>query len=132
MRGVSLPRPALRRNDLVMAVPLVRWDAMPTDTVRALRHVALAEATTFLMLLVASYVKHQGDGELGVSILGPIHGVLFIVYVLLALRVRERMRWSNATTFWVLAGAVVPFGGYVVDRWLVQRAARSDAPARAE
>lgn len=87
--------------------------------ITAFRIVALAEATSFLALLVASYLKHTGHGELGVSVLGPIHGGLFLAYVLLALRLRERLAWSARTTFWVLAGAVLPFGGFVVDRWLV-------------
>ena len=89
---------------------------------RAFRHVAFAEATSFLALLVASYLKHQGDGELGVSILGPIHGALFLVYCGLALRLRPRSGWSVPTTIAILAGAVLPFGGYVVDWRLARRA----------
>jgi len=85
---------------------------------RAFRIVALAEATSFLALLVASYVKHQGDGELGVSILGPIHGGLFLLYVALALMLRADAGWSTRTTLLILLGAVLPFGGYVVDAWL--------------
>ena len=89
--------------------------------IKTFRIVALAEATSFLALLVASYLKHTGSGELGVTILGPIHGALFVAYVILALRLRERLGWANSTTLWVLAGAVLPFGGFVVDRWLVRR-----------
>ena len=85
---------------------------------RAFRIVALVEATSFLALLVASYVKHQGDGELGVSILGPIHGGLFLLYVALALMLRADAGWSTRTTLLILLGAVLPFGGYVVDAWL--------------
>jgi integral membrane protein len=86
-----------------------------------MRYVALTEATSFLALLVASYVKRTGGGELGVEILGPIHGALFIAYVVLALNQRPKLGWSNKATFWILVGAVVPFGGYVVDWWLVRR-----------
>ena len=85
-----------------------------------MRWVALAEATTFIALLIASFVKRTGGGELGVQILGPIHGLLFIAYVAIALGIREEMGWSGRTTFWVLVGAVVPFGGYVVD-WRLLR-----------
>jgi integral membrane protein len=81
-----------------------------------MRVVALAEATSFLALLVAVYFKHFQDQPTGVSILGPIHGVLFLAYVFLALNVREEARWDGATTIGVLVGAVLPFGGYVVDR----------------
>jgi integral membrane protein len=86
-----------------------------------MRYIALAEATSFIALLVASFVKRTGGGELGVEILGPIHGLLFIAYVVIALRLQPEVGWSGGTTFWVLVGAVVPFGGYVVDWWLLRR-----------
>jgi len=91
---------------------------------KTMRYVALAEATTFIALLIASYLKRQGEGELGVQILGPIHGLLFIAYVVIALNLRPKVGWSNAATFWILVGAVLPFGGYVVDWWLVQQERR--------
>ena len=94
---------------------------------RTFRVVALAEATSFLALLVATSVKHSGGGETGVSILGPIHGALFALYVVLALSLRPRAGWSTATTLLILLGAVLPFGGYVVDRWLL----RHPRPAQA-
>ena len=92
-------------------------------TLRNFRYVALAEATTFLALLVATYVKRAGDGsEVGVQILGPIHGLLFIAYVIFAVRLyQEEVGWTRKQTFWILVGAVLPFGGYVVDWWLKQR-----------
>jgi len=91
---------------------------------RAFRYIAIAEATSFLALLVASYLKRQDEGELGVTILGPIHGALFILYVLVALNLRDRAGWSVKTTIWILVGAVLPFGGYVVDWWLAKQQSR--------
>jgi integral membrane protein len=90
-----------------------------------MRYIALAEATSFIALLIASVVKRTGGEELGVQILGPIHGGLFIAYVIVALNVRGELGWSGKTTFWVLVGAVLPFGGYVVDWWLVREMRRS-------
>jgi integral membrane protein len=87
-------------------------------TLRNFKLVALIEATTFLLLLVASYVKRVNDQPLGVEILGPIHGLLFIAYVVMALAVREHAGWTGKQTLLILIGAVVPFGGYVVDRWI--------------
>lgn len=87
-----------------------------------MRYVALVEATSFLALLVATYIKYHDDAPGGVQVLGPIHGVLFIAYVLIALAVRRRARWSTRATLGVLLGAVLPFGGYVVDRWLTREA----------
>jgi integral membrane protein len=54
-----------------------------------LRYVALAEATSFLCLLVATVVKYAFDAPGGVQLLGPIHGVLFIAYVGLVLYERS-------------------------------------------
>jgi integral membrane protein len=85
---------------------------------RNFRHVALLEATSFLLLLVATYFKHAKDQELGVDILGPIHGLLFIAYVAMVIALRDEQGWSMRTTLLILLGAVLPFGGYVVDRWL--------------
>ena len=57
----------------------------------------------------------------------PIHGGLFIAYVIVALSIRSDLGWSWMTTFWILVGAVVPFGGYVVDWWLVRQARQTPA-----
>ncbi len=92
-----------------------------------MRYIALAEATSFIALLVATVVKRTGGDEIGVQILGPIHGALLIVYVIVALNVRRELGWSGMTTFWVLVGAVVPFGGYVVDWWLLREQRRAAA-----
>jgi integral membrane protein len=92
-----------------------------------MRYIALAEATSFIALLIASAIKRTGGSELGVQILGPIHGLLFIAYVWIALAIRSEMGWSGKTTFWILVGAVVPFGGYVVDWWLLREDRRAAA-----
>jgi integral membrane protein len=89
-------------------------------SIRTFRYVALAEATSFLALLVATIVKYSQDAPEGVQILGPIHGILFLAYLAIALSVRAPQRWSNQATLGVLVGAVLPFGGYVVDRWLAR------------
>lgn len=97
------------------------------SSIRTLRYVALLEAASFLALLVATYIKYEGDAEVGVQILGPIHGILFVAYVLIALLVARAVRWSVLTTLLVLLGAVVPFGGFVVDRWLAKNGQPSAA-----
>lgn len=90
------------------------------SSIRSLRYVALVEATSFLVLLAATYIKYANDTSAGVQIMGPVHGTLFVAYVLIALSVRGPARWSNRTTLGVLLGGVIPFGGFVVDRWLAK------------
>jgi integral membrane protein len=86
-------------------------------SLKTFRVVALTEATSFLLLLVASVLRRTTDTDL-VPILGPIHGVLFVAYVLIALNLRDEQGWSVKETAYILLGAVLPFGGYVVDRRL--------------
>jgi integral membrane protein len=89
-------------------------------TLKTFRYVALAEAISFLVLLVMTVIKHTQDAPGGVQVMGPIHGVLFLAYVAIALGVRDSAGWSPRATLGVLIGAVLPFGGIVVDRWLAR------------
>jgi len=84
----------------------------------AFRRLAVIEATSFLLLLIATVVKHSADEAVGVQILGPIHGALFLGYVYVAMQIRDAQSWDTRTTALILLGAVVPFGGFVVDRRL--------------
>jgi len=85
-------------------------------TTRVFRWTAVAEAASWLILIVATIVKYAADAPLGVKIMGPIHGVLFIYYVLLALNVRSLLKWDARTLLIVLVDSVLPTGGFFVAR----------------
>ena len=87
-----------------------------TSAARWFRLVALAEAISWLALIVATIVKYAADAPLGVHVLGPIHGVLFLGYVVLALEVRRRLQWDGRTLLLVLAESIVPGGGFLAAR----------------
>ena len=89
-------------------------------SIKTFRYVAIAEATSFLILLVCSVLKRTADFEEGVPVMGAIHGMLFLAYVVIALSVRGAAGWTAKQTLGVLIGAVLPFGGFVVDRWLAR------------
>jgi integral membrane protein len=84
--------------------------------IRAFRLVAIAEAASWLLLIVATIVKYSADAPQGVHVLGPIHGALFTGYVLLALVVAYQLRWKARTLLIVLAESVVPGGGFLAAR----------------
>ena len=88
----------------------------PSGTTTAFRAVAVAEAISWLALIVATIVKYAADAPLGVKVLGPIHGVLFLAYVALVFEVRRRTRWDARTTFVVLGESIVPGGGFLAAR----------------
>jgi len=82
----------------------------------AFRWVAMAEATSWLVLIVATIVKYTTKSQLAVHVMGPIHGALFIVYVLMALALRNRFRWNVRALLIVLVDSVLPGGGFFVAR----------------
>jgi len=94
----------------------------PTPTRRApfplswLRWVAIVEATSFLLLLVATVVKYALDRPEGVEVLGPVHGVLFIAYVAMAFLLWRAERWKPLTFLTIVAGSIIPLGGFYVER----------------
>jgi len=94
----------------------------------ALRVVAILEAVSFLVLLAAAVVKRGFDGpEAGVKLMGPVHGVLFLVYVLLAILVASDEKWRLKRTLLTLACSVIPFGGFIADRKLIDQPAPTAA-----
>ncbi len=87
----------------------------------AFRLVAYIEAATFLVLLAAVFVKRVLDGpESLVSAFGPIHGVAFLVYLYLVLRIREGQGWGLGRTILVILASAVPFGGFWAGRHLTE------------
>jgi integral membrane protein len=90
--------------------------------VRWFRVVALVEAVSYLVLLGAVVAKYGFDAPIGVRVMGPVHGCIFLVYAALAFSVRDQLRWSTQHTAVVLAAAVIPLGGYLVERSLTPTA----------
>jgi len=80
------------------------------------RAVAYAEAASYLVLLVATFWKFVLDGPDLAPILGPIHGVIFVIYVILVLKVRGGQGWGLGRTIWVIIASALPFGGFFVGR----------------
>jgi integral membrane protein len=91
------------------------------------RLVAMIEAVTYLILLALVVVKRGFDGPDLVRVMGPIHGIAFLVYFFLTLAVREEQRWSVGQTILVLVASALPFGALVVNSRMVH----DPAPAAA-
>ncbi|MCM3884240.1 DUF3817 domain-containing protein [Frankia sp. R82] len=94
-----------------------RPDGSPILT--AARAVSLAEATSFLLLLVATVIKYTADHPGGVRVLGPIHGVLFMSYCALVGYLAFVGRWPRRRTILALVASVLPVAPFFVERhWL--------------
>lgn len=90
---------------------------MLKSSVGRLRLLGLLEGISLLVLIgVAVPLKYfHGDPTL-VRAIGPVHGLLFLLFVLNTLQVSVQYHWRFATTCKVLLACVVPFGTFYVDR----------------
>jgi integral membrane protein len=105
---------------------------MVAKAVGRLRVISLLEGVSFLILLTCSVIKRTADNATGVHIMGPVHAVFFILYVILALDVRGKLNWDGATTAKVLVASAIPFAPFFVERWLRTQENAAPAPARAK
>lgn len=93
------------------------------------RAVAVAEACSWAGLLIGMYLKYVPETtELGVKVFGPIHGGLFVAYLLVTLQARSAFGWSYRLTAVGLAAAVPPFFTLLFERY-VERRGHLEVPA---
>lgn len=88
-----------------------------TTSIGRLRLLGALEGISLLILLfVAVPIKYLLKDPAFVQAVGPVHGVLFLLFVLNALRVGVEQNWSFKQTTWkVLLACVVPFGTFYID-----------------
>jgi integral membrane protein len=95
----------------------------PRTAATAFRIVAVAEALSWVGLLIGRYVKYVPETtELGVKVFGPIHGGIFVAYVVVALVASRVLRWSPRTTLLALVCSVPPLATV----WFERLATRND------
>ena len=100
------------------------------------RTVAIAEAFSWGLLLVAMFFKWILDAEPfgltegGVPVAGPIHGGIFVLYVLSAVIAKLVFRWDAKTLVVALASSIPPFATVWFER-KADREGRLQVPAGA-
>lgn len=91
---------------------------MSVAALAQLRLVAFLEGVSFLLLLAAMPFKYLYAQPIGVRVLGPVHGVLFVLFVAALLRVATLQEWKFGRSVAAFAASLVPFGTFVLDRAL--------------
>ena len=82
------------------------------------RAVAIAEAVSWTGLLIGMLFKYVlSDNEIGVKVFGPIHGTIFIGYVITVALVRKPLRWTWPTTLLALAASIPPLFTWFFELW---------------
>jgi integral membrane protein len=97
-----------------------------------LRVIGLLEAVSWVGLLVGMYFKYLGDPrtEIGVKVFGPIHGGVFIAFVVAAVAVGVTVRWNFTTWLPALLASIVPLSTVIFLIW-ADRTGRMGATASA-
>jgi len=91
---------------------------MARTLVRLFLLVATLEALSWVGLLSGMYLKWVAQTtERGVQLFGPVHGGVFVAYVVLTLAVARSRRWSPLVTLVALACSVPPFATLVFEWW---------------
>jgi integral membrane protein len=89
---------------------------------RLFRAVAVAEACSWAGLLIGMLFKYVVVGnEIGVQVFGPIHGALFVAYVVVTIWAARTLRWPVPTLVLALVCSIPP----LATLWFERRARRS-------
>jgi integral membrane protein len=108
-------------------------DLKTATALRRLRLVSAPEAVSFLLLLLCSVLKRTTDFN-AVPVMGMVHGVLFVLYVIFWADAWNRTKWPLRTAAVYFVLSVLPTGGFFAERRL-KRAAEDEviaSRARAE
>jgi len=88
-----------------------------------LRVIGFLEGLSLLFLFfVAMPMKYYLNNPIASKIMGPIHGILFILFIFNTLSVGIEHKWKFATTTWkVLVACIIPFGTFYIDKKILSK-----------
>ena len=88
---------------------------------RLFRALALAEAVTWTILIVAMILKYAAGVDAAVLVGGSIHGFVFLAYAFAAVLVGVNQRWHLGLIAFAVLTAIVPYATIPFEVWLVRR-----------
>lgn len=80
-----------------------------------LRIVAILEGISYLLFAITMPLKYMLDIPEPNYFVGMAHGLLFIVYIILAIQAIIEFGWDFKTSFLVLIASLIPAGTFYVD-----------------
>jgi integral membrane protein len=82
-------------------------------TTNHLTKVALAETISWTLLLSAMVLELITGWHGGISIMGPIHGILTIALTIVALSLTISLKWPWSRFIKIMLASLIPVWGYV-------------------
>jgi len=84
-----------------------------------LRIISLVEGISFLVLLgIAMPLKYAWDMPWAVTVVGMIHGVLFLLFCVALLNAYLVAKWKLKPPLLIFLASLVPFAPLWVEHWL--------------
>jgi integral membrane protein len=69
-----------------------------------------------VLVLVGMPLKYIGGDDTVVAVVGPIHGFLFMIYLVLAFDLARRAKWSFTRMILVMLSGTIPFLSFWTER----------------
>ena len=88
-------------------------------TLKQLHLIGRVEGASLLTLLgIAMPLKYFAGQPIAVTVVGAIHGLLWVLYLLALARVWVTLRWPIGTVFLGGLASVLPFGPWWFEGWV--------------
>jgi integral membrane protein len=85
--------------------------------IKAFRIITLLEGFSLLALLfLAMPLKYIWNVPQMVQVVGMVHGILFLLFAVLAILVFYELKWSLKTFGIVMFASLIPFGAIYIDK----------------
>jgi integral membrane protein len=84
---------------------------------KAFRIISFLEGISFILLLfIATPIKYFAQNDVFVKILGMPHGILFLVYITVALLLKYELKWNSKIVGIIVLASIIPFGTFYTDK----------------
>jgi integral membrane protein len=88
------------------------------------RVMAYVTAVMLLVLCACMFFKYGlGKGEDLTLVVSQVHGALFMIYVIFAFDLGQKIRWPFRKLLWVLASGTIPIVAFFVERRVTREVA---------
>ena len=79
---------------------------------RLFKIIATLEGISLLALLFVAYVYRIDEA---VRIIGMAHGLLFIIYIIIASMLKSELKWPLSKYLIICLASVIPFGTFYIE-----------------
>ena len=87
-----------------------------TKTLKAFRWIAILEGISFIAFFITMPLKYFMEMPTPNKYVGMTHGILFIIYVLVAFLVTKEQNWKLKSFGILFLASLIPFATFYVER----------------